>query len=94
MKILTQNYLNGELDLSDVPAPTVTDDGLIVETHASAVSIGTELAMISLARKSLLGKAIERPDWVRQVAAKVRTEGAPEAFRQSRARLKSSVPLG
>jgi predicted dehydrogenase/threonine dehydrogenase-like Zn-dependent dehydrogenase len=94
MRILTQNYLNGELDLSDIPAPTVTDDGLIVETRASEVSIGTELAMISLARKSLLGKAIERPDWVRQVAAKVRTEGAPEAFRQSRARLKSSVPLG
>ena len=31
--------------------------------------------MIDVARKPLLGKTLARPDWVRQVVDKVRTEG-------------------
>ena len=50
--------------------------------------------MIDVARKSLLGKALARPDWVKQVVDKVRTEGPLEAYRQSTARLEMPVPLG
>jgi predicted dehydrogenase/threonine dehydrogenase-like Zn-dependent dehydrogenase len=50
--------------------------------------------MMEVARKSLLGKALARPDWVRQVVNKVRTEGLLEAYRQSMARLEAPVPLG
>ena len=39
--------------------------------------------MLDLARKSLLGKAMVRPDLVRQVVNKVRTEGIGEAYRQT-----------
>ena len=50
--------------------------------------------MIDVAKKSLLGKALARPDWVKQVLDKVRTEGIGEAWRQSFARLDMPVPLG
>jgi polar amino acid transport system substrate-binding protein len=36
---------------------------------ASLVSVGTEKYMLELAKKSLIGKALARPDVVRQVIA-------------------------
>jgi len=57
--------------------------------------------MIDVARKSLVGKALARPDWVKQVLDKVRTEGLMEvydraltAWRQALAWLDMPVPLG
>ncbi|NOZ25080.1 MAG: Gfo/Idh/MocA family oxidoreductase [Nitrospirae bacterium] len=93
MKIIAQNYSNGNLEMLEVPMIT-SRSGLLVETAASLVSVGTEKAMIDVAKKSLLGKALARPDWVRQVLDKVRTEGLMEAWRQSKARLDMPVPLG
>ncbi len=95
MKQILQNYKTGELQLAEVPAPTHARRGhVLVQTRASVVSVGTEKAMIEVARKSLLGKALARPDWVRQVVDKVRTEGIAEAYRQSMARLEKPMPLG
>ena len=65
-----------------------------METRASLVSIGTEKAMIDVAKRSLLGKALARPDWVKQVIDKIKTEGVMEAWRQFMARLDTPVPLG
>jgi predicted dehydrogenase/threonine dehydrogenase-like Zn-dependent dehydrogenase len=93
MKILVQNYRTGNLEMLEVPMFT-TVQGLLVETMASVVSVGTEKAMIDVAKKSLLGKALARPDWVKQVIDKVKTEGLMEAWRQSKARLDMPVPLG
>ena len=74
MKILVQNYRTGNLEMLEVPMFT-TVQGLLVETMASVVSVGTEKPMIDVAKKSLLGKALARPDWVKQVIDKVKTEG-------------------
>ena len=50
--------------------------------------------MLDLAKKSLVGKAMARPDLVKQVINRVRTEGLSEAYRQSMGRLDTPVPLG
>jgi predicted dehydrogenase/threonine dehydrogenase-like Zn-dependent dehydrogenase len=95
MKQVLQNYRTGELELAEVPAPTHARRGqLLVETRASVVSVGTEKAIMDVAKKSLVGKALARPDWVKQVVDKVRTEGPMEAYRQSMARLEAPVPMG
>jgi polar amino acid transport system substrate-binding protein len=93
MKILAQNYGPGNLEMLEVPMFNNVK-GLLVKTKASLVSLGTEKAMIDVARKSLLGKALARPDWVKQVVDKIKTEGLREAWRQSKARLDMPVPLG
>ena len=67
---------------------------VLVRTTASLVSAGTERSMIDLARKSLLGKAMARPDLVKQVIAKAKAEGVLEAWRQAMGRLDAPVPLG
>ena len=95
MKQLLQSYADGRLVLEEVAAPQGAPRGaLLVRTVCSLVSAGTERAMIDVAQKSLLGKALARPDWVKQVVDKVKTEGLTEAYRQSRARLDMPVLLG
>jgi threonine dehydrogenase-like Zn-dependent dehydrogenase len=94
MKQLTQSYRTGKLDLAVVPAPAPRDGHVIVQTRASLVSVGTEKYMLELASKTLLGKALARPDLVRQVIAKAQAEGPLEAWRQSMGRLDAPVPLG
>lgn len=94
MKQVTQSYKTGELNLAEVPLPALKPDTLLVRTAASLVSVGTEKYMLELGRKSLLGKALARPDLLRQVLAKARAEGPLEAWRQARGRLDTPVPLG
>ncbi len=95
MKQVIQSYSNGELQLVETPAPQHVGRGaVLVRTRCSLVSAGTEKAMIDVANKSLLGKALARPDWVKQVVAKIKTDGLLEAWRQSQARLDTPMPLG
>jgi hypothetical protein len=93
MKILAQNYKTGELQIVEVPMPALKRGFVLVQNIASLVSVGTEKAMIDIAKKSLLRKALARPDWVKQVIDKIKTEGFMEAWRQSKARLDMPVPL-
>lgn len=94
MKQLLQSYRTGRLRLVDVPPDAPKQGHLTVRTMASLVSIGTEKYLLELARKSLLGKALERPDLVRQVIAKAQSEGILEAWRQAVSRLDIPVPVG
>jgi D-arabinose 1-dehydrogenase-like Zn-dependent alcohol dehydrogenase len=94
MKQVLQSYKTGELQLVDVPVPKVRSSDVLVRTMASLVSVGTEKYMLELAKKSLVGKALARPDLVRQVIAKAQAEGILEAWRQAMGRLDTPVPLG
>ena len=53
MKILAQNYSNGNLEMLRVPMIT-SAKGRLVETKASLVSVGTEKAMMWLKRACLV----------------------------------------
>ena len=94
MKQILQSYRNGELWLAEVPAPAVREAGVLVRTAASVVSAGTERALVELAGRSLLGKARQRPDLVRKVWRKIRTEGLSQTLDKVSARLDNPIPLG
>jgi len=94
VKQLIQNYKTGELKLTEIPVPIVKSGGVLVRNINSLVSVGTEKLMIDLAKKSLLGKAKARPDLVKQVINKVKTDGLMEAYKASMSRLDNPVPLG
>lgn len=65
----------GSTAVREVPPPDCPTAGALVQTGFSAISSGTERSRVEVSRKSLLGKAKERPDLVRQVIDKARTEG-------------------
>ena len=94
MKQLLQNLKTGEGVVADVPAPAAQRGRVIVRAAASLISAGTERAFVELGRKSLVGKAKERPDLVRKVFEKVRSEGLSGTLRAVREKLDESHALG
>lgn len=94
MKQVIQNYRTGKLELVEVPYPACKSNGVIIKNISSAISIGTEKLMLSTAKKSLLKKALDRPDLVKKVINMAKTEGISEAYRQAKNRLDDPIPLG
>jgi polar amino acid transport system substrate-binding protein len=68
--------------------------GVLVRTAFSLISAGTERAKVEVARKNLLGKALARPDQVRQVLAAARQSGLAATYQKVRSRLDALSPLG
>ena len=94
MKQVIQSARTGKLALKDVPEPRVRAGAVLVRVHASLISAGTERMVIDFARKSLAGKAKERPDLVRKVLDKVHRDGLAATFKAVMARLDEPLPLG
>ncbi len=80
--------------VAEVPGPACPSNGVLVATTYSAVSVGTERARNELAKKSLIGKARDRPDLVRQVKDKVLAEGLTATASAVRRQLSSLTPVG
>ena len=93
-RTIIQSYNTGEIEQVDLPRPALQPRGVVLETLNSVISPGTERGLTELARKSLLGKALARPDLVKQVFAKARAEGVIETINVSRQRLDTPIPLG
>lgn len=91
---VVQAATGGPVRLVDVPVPTAGPTEVLVKTVASLISPGTERAVTALAQASLMSKARARPDLVRQVMKKARTDGIGPTARAVRARLGEDVPLG
>jgi predicted dehydrogenase/threonine dehydrogenase-like Zn-dependent dehydrogenase len=94
MKQIIQSYRTGEIELAEVPDPIVRQGGIILKTQNSLISIGTEKLMIGLAKKGYLGKALARPDLIKQVINKIKVDGLREAYNASMSRLDTPVTLG
>ncbi|MGZ8843795.1 MAG: zinc-dependent alcohol dehydrogenase, partial [Pyrinomonadaceae bacterium] len=91
---VVQNARNGELELREVPPPALLPGGVLVRTAASLISAGTEKAVIELGKKSLIGKARERPDLVRQVVGRVRSQGLKNTIESVMTKIDRPLALG
>ncbi|HET9788545.1 MAG TPA: bi-domain-containing oxidoreductase, partial [Pyrinomonadaceae bacterium] len=89
-----QNRKTGKVAVVDVPVPALQRGRVLVRTVASLISSGTERAAVEQARKSLLQEARERPDLVRSVLEKARTDGLMQTFGAVRDKLAASQALG
>ena len=94
MKQVLQNRKTGKVAVVDVPVPALQRGRVLVGTVASLISSGTERAAVEQARKSLLQEARERPDLVRSVLEKARTDGLKQTFGAVRDKLAASHALG
>ena len=94
MKQLIQSFKTGELGLFEVPAPICCENGALVQTTVSLVSAGTEKMLVDFAKKSMLAKAKDRPDLVKQVIGKMKKEGVKNTLEKVFTKLDSPIPLG
>jgi len=94
MRALLTDRKSGEVSTYEVPAPELRPGGLLVHTHYSAISAGTERATLELSSKSLLAKIKARPDLVKQVIEYARQNGVKAAYEKVHAKLDTLTTLG
>jgi len=94
MKQLTHKLKDGTLEVLDVPAPLLTEGQVLVRTHFSVISAGTESSTVSTGRKGYLGKAKERPQQAKQVIDSIKTKGIVQTYRAVMKKLDAYSPLG
>ena len=91
---LLQNLGTGETLLADVPAPQGARGSLLIATRRTLVSAGTERMLVDFGRASWIDKARQQPEKVRQVLAKVRTDGLFATLDAVRSKLDQPLALG
>jgi predicted dehydrogenase/threonine dehydrogenase-like Zn-dependent dehydrogenase len=94
MQQLTQKLNNGEMLVQEVPAPQLGKSMILIRNHYSLISAGTESSTVKAARKSLIGKAQERPQQVKQVIDTLIQQGPVQTYRAVTKKLEAYSPLG
>lgn len=89
-----QNNKTGQLEVTEVPQPLAQGGRVVVRTARSLISAGTERMTVDQGRKSLLERARENPELVRQVLERARSEGVMNTFNAVRSKLGSYTALG
>src|SRR5262249_58682874 len=94
MKIVVQNFKGGAVSVAEARRRRVRGGGVLVRTAASLISAGTDRAVIGLAQKGYLGKALDRPDLARKVINKARAEGLWSTYKVVQNLIAEPIPLG
>ncbi|MBK1655001.1 bi-domain-containing oxidoreductase [Allochromatium vinosum] len=94
MNQLTQKLKSGDMNILSLPPPACSAGFVLVRNHYSLISAGTEASTVKTARASLLQKARERPQQVRQVLEVLRAQGPVQTYRAVMKKLDAYSPLG
>jgi predicted dehydrogenase/threonine dehydrogenase-like Zn-dependent dehydrogenase len=94
VKQVLQNRKTGRPFVGEVPVPALQRGRVLVRTVASLISAGTERAAVELVSKGLVKEARERPDLVKAVVAKVKSEGLLNTVAAVRDKMVASQSLG
>lgn len=94
MRQLIQNLKNGATVLEEVPVPAVQPGRILVRTHRSLVSQGTEKMLLDFGKAGWIEKARQQPDKVKQVLEKIQTDGLKPTLDAVRSKLDQALPLG
>ncbi len=94
MKQILQDLKSGDTVVADIPCPKVRAGHVLIQTHCSLVSVGTERMLVEFGKANMLQKAKQKPDKVKQVLAKVKTDGLMTTIEAVKAKLDELMPLG
>lgn len=94
MKQVLQHLRTGQTYLADVPAARPGPREVLIRTHATLISPGTERMLLEFGRASWIGKARQQPEKVRQVWEKFRREGWIATREAIASKLERSIGLG
>jgi predicted dehydrogenase len=94
MKQIIQNYKSGELKVLEVPLPLIRKGGVLVRNYFSVISAGTERATFKVSEKGYLGKALEKPEQVKQIIQTAKSLGLKKTFDLVMNKLNIPIALG
>jgi len=91
---IIQDLKRGNTLLEEVPAPIVKKGHVLIKTHRSLVSLGTERMLVEFGKSNLISKARQQPEKVKQVLDKIKTEGLLPTLEAVFNKLDEPLPLG
>ena len=94
MNQITQNLNDGKTSLAEVPVPLCNSRSVLIQTTHTLVSLGTEKMLVDFGKGSFLQKAKQQPDKVKEVIAKVKTDGLAPTIAAVKNKLEQPIPLG
>lgn len=94
MKQIIQDLKKGNTILEEIPMPMVRKGTVLIKTHCSLVSLGTEKMLVEFGKGNLIAKARQQPDKVKQVLDKFKTEGVIPTLEAVFNKLEEPLPLG
>ncbi|WP_199611287.1 bi-domain-containing oxidoreductase [Flocculibacter collagenilyticus] len=94
MKQVLQDLKNGDTFLVNTPLPIVNKNDVLISTHKSLISVGTEKMLVNFGKANLVEKALQQPDKVKMVIDKIRTDGVLSTVSALNSKLSQPIPLG
>mgnify|MGYP006123382135 CR=1 FL=1 len=94
MKQIIQNLKNGETILEDLPVPNVQDGCVLIKSHCSLVSLGTEKMLVNFGKANFFQKARQQPEKVKEVLNKIKSDGLKPTLDVVFRKLDQPLPLG
>ena len=91
---IINNLGNGKVELIDVPKAKCNSRSVLIQTTYTLVSLGTEKMLVDFGKGSFLQKAKQQPDKVKEVIAKVKTDGLVPTIAAVKNKLDQPIPLG
>lgn len=94
MKQIVQYLKSGETRLDEMPVPKVQPGQVLIRTTRSLVSLGTERMLVTFSKASLLEKARQQPERVKQVVNKLKSDGIGPTLETVFRKLDQPLPMG
>lgn len=94
MKQIIQNLKTGATILEELPVPIPGRGQVLIRTTRTLVSLGTEKMLVEFSKSSLISKARQQPDKVKQVLDKIKADGLLPTLETVFKRLEEPLPLG
>jgi predicted dehydrogenase len=84
----------GEIIIEEVPAPAISENEVLVRTHFSLISTGTELSAVSTSKESILTRALHQPHNVKKAMKMASERGILATFKIINGMLNFGTPTG
>ena len=94
MKQLFQSLSDGNIDLIEIPVPCISDGEILVRSHRSLISTGTEKMLIDFGKSNFINKIKSQPDKVQEVISKVKNDGLLSTYEAVKHKLDEPFSLG
>ena len=94
MKQIVQDLKSGNTILEEVPVPEVRRGCVLIRTHRTLVSLGTERMLVEFGKAGWINKARQQPEKVLQVIQKIKTDGLKPTMDAVFRKLGEPLPLG
>jgi len=94
MEQILQDLKQGHIQVVSTPLPNVQPNHVLIQTTVSLLSAGTERMLLNFGKASILGKIKQQPDKVKEVLAKIKTDGVATTLSAVKHKLDEPLQLG